>query len=405
MKKILFITTANLSTNPRLYKEITLAEKFGYDVSFIAFWQGGWSDEKDRELVKTIRGRAFYLSALRTPYFSWLWGSIVQKFFQWVWPVFKDHLYVSAVAHNKRTYRILKFLKKNREHYDLLIGHNLGALYPVSIYSKVYSIPFAFDIEDYHPGEASAANDKDEIARRKQLLSVLLPHAAYYSYASPMIGQHVAEFMHPSLFARRLLVNNCFSKDEFTSPRTANGKLKLVWFSQNISWGRGLEWVLPMLDKFKQDIQVTLIGALNDKFNEEHLTRRSYVEVLEPVSQKTLNILLSDYDIGLALELNTTDFNRQICLTNKIWSYLQAGLFILATDTPAQRLFISERPSAGLVVEQNIDAFQKGITEILKRKEEIRKEALYRFSLSHEFSWEAESKKLKKVWGDVLTSN
>ncbi len=49
---------------------------------------------------------------------------------------------------------------------------------------------------------------------------------------------------------------------------------------------------------------------------------------------------MSDFDIGLAIEDPTADENRNICLTNKIWSYFQAGLYIVATNTLAQQQFM-----------------------------------------------------------------
>jgi hypothetical protein len=42
------------------------------------------------------------------------------------------------------------------------------------------------------------------------------------------------------------------------------------------------------------------------------------------------------YDCGLALE-QTHILNRRICLTNKAFTYMLAGLGIVLTDTPGQR--------------------------------------------------------------------
>jgi hypothetical protein len=42
------------------------------------------------------------------------------------------------------------------------------------------------------------------------------------------------------------------------------------------------------------------------------------------------------YDIGLSLETDISD-NRSLCLTNKIFTYLLAGVPVLLSDTPAQR--------------------------------------------------------------------
>src|SRR5690606_17812549 len=131
-----------------------------------------------------------YLSALRKPFWSWFIGTLLNRVCRRVWPFVKHNLWVAAMAHNKRTYHLLNFMPKLDDAYDLVIAHNLGALYPAWIVAGEKEIPFAFDVEDYHPGEASAMGSKNEVKRREQLMSWIIPNAIYYSYASPMIGEY-----------------------------------------------------------------------------------------------------------------------------------------------------------------------------------------------------------------------
>jgi len=44
MKKILFLTSTNLASNPRLLKELRLAVTHGYDCTVMQFQLGNWSD-------------------------------------------------------------------------------------------------------------------------------------------------------------------------------------------------------------------------------------------------------------------------------------------------------------------------------------------------------------------------
>lgn len=402
MKKLLFITTANLSTNPRLYKELKLAKNLGYKVTFVAFRQGGWSDEKDKLLINELEETGHYLSALRRPFLPWLISSIVNKISIWMWPFFKENLLIAAYAHNKRSYLLHHYLKKHHGVYDLVIGHNLGSLYPVYRFAKRKNIPFAFDVEDYHPGEASAYAVRGEVERRKFLLSSLLPRAAYFSYASPLIGYRTSDLVSPFKMPGRVLINNCFSKNEFKSPERNEGPLRLVWFSQNINYGRGLEWVFSTLDNYKGVLRLTLIGALNNSFYQDHLIHRNYVEVVAPLPQVSLNLFLSQYDAGLALELSEADENRQLCLTNKIWAYLQSGLYILATDTPAQKLFMDEFALHGTIIRQDPESFRTALEHIIQHKDEIRKSAPRRYEKAQCVAWEVESKKLENIWREIF---
>jgi glycosyltransferase involved in cell wall biosynthesis len=56
----------------------------------------------------------------------------------------------------------------------------------------------------------------------------------------------------------------------------------------------------------------------------------------------------AEHDIGLALE-QPVNRNRDLCATNKIFTYLLAGLAVAATDTTGQRWVMNAAPGAGFV--------------------------------------------------------
>jgi glycosyltransferase involved in cell wall biosynthesis len=57
---------------------------------------------------------------------------------------------------------------------------------------------------------------------------------------------------------------------------------------------------------------------------------------------------MEQYDVGLALE--RPDHQNYSCtVTNKVFSYLLAGLAIAATDTPGQREILDQVPTAGFL--------------------------------------------------------
>jgi glycosyltransferase involved in cell wall biosynthesis len=202
---------------------------------------------------------------------------------------------------------------------------------------------------------------------------------------------------------QHLLINNCFSQTEFQFTENNSEKIKFVWFSQNISQGRGLELVIPALAKFKDKIELHLIGNLYANFNDAFLSNYSdFITLYKPLSQKELNLKLSEFDIGLAIELNTADFNRQICLTNKIFAYTQSGLYVLATDTFAQIKFIEEHKNIGLITKQKTDDFITSIEKIINNISEIRNNKKSRFNYAQQLSWENESKKLNTIWNKIL---
>ena len=60
------------------------------------------------------------------------------------------------------------------------------------------------------------------------------------------------------------------------------------------------------------------------------------VRVLPMASPDEMVRLAAAYDLGLSLETDVSE-NRRLCLTNKIFTYLLAGVPVVMSDTPAQR--------------------------------------------------------------------
>ncbi len=69
----------------------------------------------------------------------------------------------------------------------------------------------------------------------------------YVSFASPLIMKEVQHDM-ANVLINHSAILNYFPAGDFIEPvNVAEGRLKLVWFSQNINAGRGLELVLPFI--------------------------------------------------------------------------------------------------------------------------------------------------------------
>jgi hypothetical protein len=68
----------------------------------------------------------------------------------------------------------------------------------------------------------------------------------------------------------------------------------------------------------------------------------------EPVSANQIFNMASQFDIGLASETNSC-LNRNISLTNKLFTYIQSGIAIAASNTSAQKTLIDEYPQVGKI--------------------------------------------------------
>ena len=372
-------------------------------VTVVAFNLHNWSTEREKELNKELPGINFqYLESSHKDFFSWLLSSIFEKTARILVLFFPSNLFLCALAVSKRSWLLLSWCRSSTVKPDLIIAHNPAAFYPSYWLATNNKIPFALDIEDYHPCEVA---DKSVTESVTFLMKMLMPLAYYNSFASPLIKKYFAELVVRDSVSNGIVINNVFAAHEFRATETDHSfkeKLRLVWFSQYIDYTRGLEKILPCLDVINTDIELTLIGEMRKDFFKNEIIKRKYIHCIKPLSQKELNLQLNKYDLGLAIEDADIDFNRSICLTNKIWSYFQAGLYILASDTEAQLLFMQQHPGHGICSSLQKESLIHSFERLLKDKEQIRALRSNRFKNAAAFNWENESEALKNKWEEIL---
>ena len=406
-RHILFVTSTNLSTNPRCFKEIQLAVQNGFRASLLAFSLPGWSKKFESGYIAELGLEDFtYLSAERRPFFPWLISSLLEKASKIIYKIGIRPASVVAIALSKRAWLMNRFLKKYQGKPDLVIAHNPPAFYPVAQFAKRTGVKYAIDVEDYHPGEGT---DRDIHQYMILMMKKSFPHASYISFAAPLIQKKLIALLRDYVpnVNYLLTVNNIFPSKNFSLSGKATVKndmrIQFVWFSQNIDADRGLESLLQVMDHFEQTIELTLIGNPVPEFVDNWIQNRSYVHIIPPLRASELYASLSSYDIGLALETSTEE-NRKYCLANKIWAYFQSGLFILATNTLAQEQFLKEYKNHGFVCENKEESYSKAIGWIMDHIIQIRNERTKRFEEARSIGWENERRKLESKWREVLAN-
>lgn len=403
MKKklsILFLTTSNLATNPRLVKEIELAIQLGYHVSVICFsfnnWSRGLNDQIIDGFASSIKLKE--IPAGKNPFIPWLLSSFFQQLNKFFLLPAENNLSFFSFALTKRTWLLNNELKKKRKQVDLIVAHNPGSIYPAYVYSKKMKIPFGIDIEDYHPGETNHAGQS---AMMRKLMQVVLPTAAYVTAASPLILEKVKEDCKGNLNWSETILNY-FDSNEFLSPVSSDSrKLQLVWFSQYIDAGRGLEKLIETVKVFIDEVELHLYGNLNESFYKNYLRFVSNVVLHPAVPQKELHQKLANYDVGVAAEDSSANFNRDICLTNKLLSYYQAGLYILVSDTSAQKQFIQQHPEHGIITTLQRENLKNAIQDLIEQKVKLRQTAKQRFEKARSTNSESELKKISIIWSSL----
>ncbi len=397
---ILFITSTNLASNPRCRKEINLALNLHYQVTYIAFDLPGWTREKERQIQNELpEADKIYLQAGKVNFLSWSVRTFLEIFFR------KIYKHISAIslisfAVSKRSLQLLVALKKLKVQPNLVIAHNPAAFYPAYYFSKTHKVPFAVDVEDYHPGEG---NNKVVSALTIKLIKKILPFSEYVSFAAPLIKEKIALDVLPGTIKSSLIINNVFSKNDFVRPLALeSSKIKLVWFSQNIDKGRGLEEILSIIESLKDYFEITLIGNVRENFYTKYLMGKENINVVSSLAQNKLHLFLQSFDIGLAIEPGK-DLNNCLAISNKLWTYFQSGLFIIASNTIAQQNFLKQFGQHGIIVNLNDkEKLQQDFINIYHQWDKLKTQKVERFEKAKACSWEIETAQLQMKWKEIL---
>jgi glycosyltransferase involved in cell wall biosynthesis len=384
-----------LATNPRLVKELYLATGKGFDATVIFFSLGNWSVKLDEEIRTFFPATRFIeLSATRKPFFLWLISTMLEKICRLV-PYNLLSGYMISIAVSKRSYLLKRSARKLKEQFDWIIAHNPAAFYPAFYHAKKMATNLGIDVEDYHPGETI---DSKVSERMRSYMKLVLPNARYCSYASPLIMKEVLHDI-PALHKNQFVLLNSFAEKEFALPALNNyEKIRLVWYSQNINEGRGIEKFCSILAKYNTSFELHLYGNMNQQFFDKYLKSLQNLVYHGVVNQKVLHSQLGTYDIGLAIEDGKANLNRQLCITNKILSYMQAGLFVIATDTPAQRALLLDKKRSGIITTLDEPDIEKAFNFINNNITEIRSNKAAIYNEAKSLAWEEESKKMDFIF-------
>lgn len=344
-RHICLITPGHISSNPRLIKEGKALSDNGYEVSIIAGQNIIKLREFDKKIVDENPNWHFIpIDHTNTSFLKKLKRakiSLRHRIGKFLWFKLKKKPVAALARIMPEQLRVAK-----RVNADLYIAHNLAALPVAALASKHNHKAYAFDAEDYHRGES-------EDPKHQQLVKCIedhfLPSTSYCTSASPLIAYAYQKHYPDKEF---ICVNNVFPL-KYLQPfkQLPKSPLRLFWFSQTVGLNRGIQDVLQALNYLKDiPIELTLVGSasvsVKKVFKEMIIGRLHKLNFLEQVTEDELFELASQHHIGLALE-RMTPLNRQICLTNKIFSYILAGNVVIASDTPAQATFFKVYPGIG----------------------------------------------------------
>lgn len=393
--KICIVTTRHISYNPRVLKEADAFYSKGYAVTVVTINNHAGQHKFDKQLMQDRKWQLKTVNFRREEKKEkslWLLLSLKQKFYSFL----SRFSYKSGIAERaalKGYDEVLRLAKK--EGAGFYLAHHAEALGIAFTAARTHKAKFGFDAEDFHTGMNESATQSEDEKMLEFLERKYLPCCDWLTAASKGIGNAYQNKYGVKVNATVL---NVFPKEQFADT-IENGVVRFYWYSQVIGPNRSLETLLTAAAQIAEDFELHLRGSFHSPVYENIL--RTLVNDLNlqhkvffhpPIVAEEIIADAAQYDVGLALE-SSVSVNRNICVTNKIFSYLMSGLAIVGTDTSGQKDIFSQFAEAVRICRQNealdlaaaMRYFIQHPQKLAKAKDAARKAA------DLQFNWEAES--------------
>ena len=359
--RVTVVTSGHLSTCPRMLKSADALIADGYDVHVVATRHEPWAIDADRDAAARRSWTAETISYRRGEGATYWWTGARHRAARAAAAALgpsRAPLAIVSRAFGRVHTELVRAIAADPG--DLIYGGTTGALAAIAEAAGRGPTPYGVDLEDFHSGETSgdAAPLVDALAARVE--RAVLPGAAFVTAGS----EAIAGAYHARDGVDATVIHNTFTLPSRPpdGSRVDPDRLRVYWFSQTIGPGRGLEDAVLALGRSGAAAHLALRGRPHAGYLEALTTlaathaRRVEIVHFDPAPADAMIDLARGYDVGLALE-QMTPHNRQLCLTNKAFTYILAGLAVAVTDTPGQHaLGVDLGRAAALVPAGDIDA-------------------------------------------------
>jgi len=338
-KRITVVTAGHVSACPRMLKAADALTAVGYRVRVVSVNHTPWMTDADAVVTASRCWKSSVVDYARSTAPS-LWRKARARFTLMRYAATsigpsRVPMSVAVRAYSRVHAELVR--AATAEPADLIYGGSTGALAAVVESAARLGVPYAIDFEDFHSGEASGDGSQLQNALAERVERHVIGGATFVTAASPMIAETYAD----QYGVRPVVIHNTFSIAPGRERERLDGPLRVYWFSQTLGPKRGLEDVVRAAGHARVPVELHLrarpIAEYLDGLRrlQSAVAPQLTIVVHEPASPDAMVPLAQPYDDGLACE-EPQPLNRQLCLTNKIFTYLAAGVPMFLSRTHAQ---------------------------------------------------------------------
>ena len=352
MSRITIVSGIQLSANPRVVKEAEALTNAGHDVTVL----GATLDRAlvSQDLALTSGKRWNYQVVLdatsRDPGFrmAWLKSRVRRR----LWREAQAHMGVSRSDQAGYAGREL-LAACLQDPADFYIVHNPQSMWVgVQLLRRGFAV--GVDMEDWYSRDVSE-DDEDSISAGmlEGWERTLLMDGAYATTTSNVMSNAIASVFDcnpPAVVYNGFSVRERGDRAGYLHEFTEGKLPALVWLSQVIGPGRGLETLVDSLAGVTVPFTINLLGRHDSAYIASLLERapvdwQSRIRFHHQVPQHELVPFVRVNDLAFAGELPTRA-NTDLTISNKILLYLLAGVPVIGTDTKGHQEIAAEAPGA-----------------------------------------------------------
>jgi glycosyltransferase involved in cell wall biosynthesis len=348
MKKICIVSGFPLSTNPRAYREALALAQAGFEVEIITSILNIESLEIDLKLASAGGFKVVYVLDIRNRT-QWFFQRLRKK-------LLSASTRLRLLSNSMFGYSVPEIksacVSSNADLYML----HLESAMSIGSWLVNRGKQVSVDFEDWFSEDLPLSSRTDRpVHKLKEFERYLLHNSKFayttsYSLASALASAYDCE--------TPFVVYNTFPISQLTiREKPKRRSVSLCWFSQTVGQNRGLEILFDALPKISHDVELNIRGNMEREYGVKLVCRlpealRANVRFHALTNPDELVRWVSVHDLGFAGETGYCP-NNDLTISNKILTYLNAGVPVVASDTNGHREVHENLPNYVFVYDKN----------------------------------------------------